>query len=128
MYDRRFTIEETFRDTKDLHFGMGLRATHIRDADRRDRLLLLVAMGHTLLTLLGAASEACGMDAYLKVNTVKKRTHSLLRQGLYWYQGLPTMREDWLERLITAYDKIVREHAYFSRFLALPGPLPEAAN
>ena len=128
MYDRRFTIEETFRDTKDLHFGMGLRATHIRDADRRDRLLLLVAMGHTLLTLLGAASEACGMDAYLKVNTVKKRTHSLFRQGLYWYQGLPTMREDWLERLITAYDKIVREHAYFSRFFALPGPLPEAAK
>jgi hypothetical protein len=26
--------------------------------------------------LLGAASEATGMDSYLKVNTVKKRTHS----------------------------------------------------
>src|SRR6516164_2004872 len=36
LYGRRFTIEETFRDTKDLHFGMGLRATHIRNADRRD--------------------------------------------------------------------------------------------
>jgi hypothetical protein len=32
MYGRRFTIEETFRDQKDLRFGMGLRATHIRSA------------------------------------------------------------------------------------------------
>lgn len=128
MYDRRFTIEEVFRDTKDLHFGMGLRATHIRDADRRDRMLLLVAMAHTLLTLLGAASEACGMDAYLKANTVKTRTHSLFRQGLHWYQCLPNMREDWLQRLITAYDKIVREHAFFSYVFALKGPVLDAAK
>lgn len=29
LYGRRFTIEETFRDTKNIHFGMGLIATHI---------------------------------------------------------------------------------------------------
>jgi hypothetical protein len=29
LYARRFTIEETFRDLKDNHFGMGLSATHI---------------------------------------------------------------------------------------------------
>lgn len=34
LYGRRFTIEETFRDTKDIHFGMGLRATHIKNARR----------------------------------------------------------------------------------------------
>ena len=68
LYGKRFTIEETFRDTKDLRLGMGLSATHIRDAGRRDRLLLLAA----LLTLLGAASEKTGMDSYLKVNTAKK--------------------------------------------------------
>ncbi|WP_437769892.1 IS4 family transposase [Sorangium sp. So ce764] len=116
LYGRRFTIEETFRDTKDLHFGMGLSATHIRDAARRDRLLLLVAMAHTLLTLLGAASEASGLDRTLKVNTVKKRTHSLYRQGLYWYHCVPTMREEWLRRLMDAFDRIVREHAFFSHF------------
>jgi hypothetical protein len=81
LYSKRFTIEETFRDAKDLRFGMGLSATHIRDAGRRDRLLLLAAIAHALLTLLGAASEKTGMDAYLKVNTAKKRTHSLFRQG-----------------------------------------------
>lgn len=112
-YGRRFTIEETFRDTKDLRFGMGLKATHIRKPERRDRLLLLVAMAHALLTLLGAASEATGMDAYLKANTVKRRTHSLFNQGAYWYSCIPNMRDDWLRTLMNAFDKIVREHAVF---------------
>ncbi len=53
------------------------------------------------------------MDAYLKVNTVKRRTHSLYRQGCYWYSCLPNMREDWLRRLMKAFDGIVREHAVF---------------
>ena len=112
-YGRRFSIEETFRDTKDIHFGMGLRATHIRRPDRRDRMLLLVAIAHALLTLLGAASEEAGLDRTLKANTVKRRTHSLFRQGRYWYMCLPTMREEWLRPLTAAFDRIVREHAVF---------------
>ncbi len=112
-YGRRFSIEETFRDTKDLRFGLGLKATHIGKPERRDRMLLLVAMAHALLTLLGAASEATGMDAYLKANTVKRRTHSLFRQGSYWYAAIPNMREDWLRTLMEAFDRVVRQHAVF---------------
>jgi hypothetical protein len=119
LYGRRFTIEETFRDTKDLHFGMGLSATHIKGAARRDRLLLMVAIAHTLLCLLGAASEESGLDKYLKANTSKKRTLSLYRQGLYWYSCIPTMREEWLRRLMTAFDRIVREHSFFSQFFGM---------
>jgi hypothetical protein len=111
LYGRRFTIEETFRDQKDIRFGTGLYATHIRSAARRDRLLMLLAIAHALLTLLGAASERSGLDAYLKVNTAKKRTHSLFRQGSYWYSCLPSMREDWYERLLTAFDEVLTEHA-----------------
>lgn len=119
LYGRRFTIEETFRDTKDLHFGMGLSATHIHDAERRDRLLLLVAVAHTLLSLLGAASEESGLDRYLKVNTVKRRTHSLYRQGVYWFHAIPTMREEWLLRLMAAFDRIVKNHPFFSHFFEI---------
>jgi hypothetical protein len=118
-YGWRFKIEETFRDTKDLHFGMGLRATHIKDADRRDRLLLLVAIAHALLTLLGAASEAAGLDRILKANTVKKRTHSLYRQGCYWYDALPDMRQEWLVSLLREFDRIVREHSVFTEILGI---------
>jgi hypothetical protein len=119
LYAKRFTIEETFRDEKNLHFGMGLSATHIHDGARRDRLLLLAAIAHALLTLLGAASEEAGLDAYLKTNTVKRRTHSLYRQGLYWYDCIPTLREDWLRPLMTAFDRIVREQAIFREVFGL---------
>jgi DDE family transposase len=112
LYGRRFTIEESFRDAKDIHFGMGLKATHIKNPARRDRLLLLIAIAVALLTLLGAAAEAAGLDRYLKVNTVKRRTHSLFRQGHYWYHYLPGMRDEWLVPLMREYDRLVREHAF----------------
>jgi hypothetical protein len=113
LYGRRFTVEENLRDTKDLHFGLGLAATHIREPARRDRLLLLVAFAEALLTLLGASAEAVGFDRMLKVNTVKKRTHSLFRQGSYWYSAIPNMREDWLRTLMTAFGEIVSKHEVF---------------
>ncbi len=59
---KRFTIEETSRDTNDVHFGMGLQTKHIGDSSRRDRLLLLGAVAHPLLTLLGDAGERAGLD------------------------------------------------------------------
>ena len=122
-YSRRFTIEETFRDTKDITFGLGLRATHIRDAGRRDRMLFLIAVAHTLLTLLGAASEASGLDRTLKTNTSPKRTMSLFNQGAYWYSCLSNMREDWLQRLLTAYETIVRQHAFLAEILKFDSPV-----
>ena len=76
-YARRWTIEPGFRDTKDLRFGMGLGVLRIADPHRRDRLLLLNAFAIVLLTLLGAAGESLDMDRHLKVNTARRRTHSL---------------------------------------------------
>jgi hypothetical protein len=119
LYGKRFTIEETFRDEKNLHFGLGLSATHIKSAARRDRLLFLVAIAHALLTLLGAASEETGLDRTLKANTAKKRTLSLFRQGLYWYHAMPTMRDDWFEKLMTAFNRIVGEHRVFREIFAV---------
>jgi hypothetical protein len=112
LYGRRFTIEETFRDTKDIHFGMGLKATHIKSAERRDRLLLLAALAHALLTLLGAAGERCGLDRKLKTNTSPKRQMSLYNQGCYWYMAIPNMREERLSMLMRAYADILREHDF----------------
>jgi hypothetical protein len=110
-YSKRFTIEESFRDTKDPRFGMGLSATHIGRTDRRDRLMLIGALAQALLTLLGAASEEVGLDRKLKANTAKHRTISLFNQGWFWYQAIPTMREEWLRPLMAAFDRIVREQS-----------------
>ena len=40
LYRKRFTIEERFRDVKDIRFGMGLSSVRIAE---RDRLLLVSA-------------------------------------------------------------------------------------
>ena len=79
---------------------LGLSATHVRDARRRDRLLLICAMAMTLLTLLGAAGESLGMDRMLNANTVKTRTHSLVRQGCHYAASIPAMKQERLEPLV----------------------------
>jgi hypothetical protein len=73
-------IEETFRDTKDIRFGVGLKSTHIGRADRRDRLLFLFAIAHALLTLLGAASEASDLHKMLKSSRRRDSLALLARQ------------------------------------------------
>lgn len=115
LYGRRFTIEETFRDQKDLRFGMGLSATHIRDCGRRDRLLFLSALAHALVTLLGAAAEAIGYDRLMKANTVKTRTHSLFRQGTYWFSRIPTMSVEKLTPLLRALEAQLAQHPVFKQ-------------
>ena len=120
IYAKRFRIEETFRDTKDLRFGMALKATHIKDPLRRDRLLLLAAITQALLTLLGAAAEDVGLDRMLKANTVKRRTHSLFRQGYYWYGAIATMPEQWLASLMSAFGRLVAGQKAFTEAF---GPL-----
>lgn len=119
LYSRRFTIEETFRDQKDLRFGFGLSATHIRDCGRRDRLLFLTCLAHALLTLLGAASEAIGYDRHLKANTVKTRTHSLLRQGALWFTIIPNYPTEKLAPLLAEFESQVRQHEVLRRLLGV---------
>ena len=112
-YGRRFTIEETFRDTKDRRFGLGLADIHVNDPDRRDRLILLAALAQTLLTLLGAASEAIGLDKTLKANTVERRTHSLFRQGCMWFMLLRNAKPERRDPLLLKFGELLREHQVF---------------
>jgi len=117
LYARRFTIEESFRDTKDPRYGLGLSATHVHDVRRRDRLLLVCAMAQTLLTLLGAAGESLGMDRMLKANTVKRRTHSLFRQGCHYYAAIPAMKQEQLEPLVQRFGEyVLQEPVYVHAF------------
>ncbi len=93
-YAKRWTIACSFRDIKDDCFGFGLENVRTRACDRRDQLLMIGAIAIALLTLLGAACEAIGHNRCLKVNTSKKRTLSLVPQGLLLYAGLPNMPEE----------------------------------
>jgi Transposase DDE domain len=113
LYSRRFTIEEGFRDVKDMRFGMGLSSFRIAEPERRDRMLLLAAMACALLTLLGAAGESLGMERYLKANTDKRRTYSLFRQGCMYYRALPNMPEHRMRPLLERFAQLVCEVPFF---------------
>ena len=113
-YGRRWGIECGLRDTKDLRFGMGLGTMHVKSPERRDRLWLINAFAVVLLTLLGAAGEALGYDRMLKTNTVKRRVHSLFRQGCMLYDLMPTMREEWLGPLMQRFARMLQEQPLFA--------------
>lgn len=113
LYAKRWTIEPGFRDTKDLRFGMGLGTVRIENPQRRDRLLLVNAFAIVLLTLLGAAGEALGMDRHLKSNTAQRRTHSLFRQGCMLYELIPNMPEIRLRPLMEKFSQLMRDHKSF---------------
>src|SRR5919107_3671061 len=119
LYSKRWSVEPSFRDTKDLRFGLGLSSVRISDPQRRDRLLLLNAFAVVLLTLLGAAGESLGMDRHLKSNTVRTRTHSLFRQGSMLYDLIPNMPENRLKPLVERYAELLHQSRVVSETFAI---------
>jgi hypothetical protein len=107
LYGRRFTIEENFRDEKDWRFGLGSRYVNIRRTDRRDRLCLVIAIATVLLTLLGQAGEQLGLDRALRANTVRRRTHSLFRQGREYLRGALGRLKDGERRLAAVFHQLL---------------------
>lgn len=114
LYSKRWKIEPYFREVKDHRFGFGLSATHISCPQRRDRLFFIVAMSYVLLTLLGTAGERIGFDRFLKVNTVKTRTHSLIRQGLFYYDFFHNFNPEQQEELLRTFNDILKQKTYWT--------------
>ena len=96
-----------------MRFGMGLSSMRIKRVERRDRLLLLSALSIALLTLLGAAGERLGYDRWLRANTVKRRTHSLFRQGLMLYEHIPNWPEHRLRPLVEKFSQMLMEQRVY---------------
>ncbi|MCW8308855.1 IS4 family transposase [Acidiphilium sp. PA] len=113
QYSRRWTIEPSFRDVKDLRFGMGMAEIRIAEPERRDRLLLISAFAMALLTMLGTAGESLGMDRQLKSNTSKTRSHSLFRQGCMLYELIPNMPKHRLLPLMRRFTEMLRSSGIF---------------
>jgi hypothetical protein len=111
---RLWGIECGPRDTKDLRFGMGMGAMHVKSPERRDRLWLLNTFAVVLLTSLGAAGEALGYDRMLKTNTARRRVHSLFRQGCMLYDLIPTMPETRLRPLMQCFSRMLQDQPLFA--------------
>jgi hypothetical protein len=96
---------------------MGRYWRTIGDPGRRDRMFLIAVLALAVLTLLGEAGERAGLDRILKTNTSKKRTLSLVRQGLRWYDLIPNMPEERLRILMSSLAEVVAEHEVFRGLL-----------
>lgn len=53
VYAKRMTIEEFFRDGKNIRYGWGLRQLKLSEAQRLERMLLVLAFAYLLLVLMG---------------------------------------------------------------------------
>jgi hypothetical protein len=115
-YSKRWKIEPYFRDLKDGRFGLGLEQTHIKSCERRDRLMLVLALSYLLLVVLGQAGEQIGFDRKLKVNTVKTRTHSLFRQGQFYYKFFFRFTQEEQENLIKNFQNLLQQQGFWTDF------------
>ena len=113
LYAKRWTIEPSFRDKKDLRFGMGMSVLSIDDPQRRDRLLLLNAFAVLLLTSWRRRRKP-GHGSPAQTNTAKRRVHSLFRQGCLLYDLIPNMPDQRLRPLIERYQELVAQNRTFS--------------
>lgn len=119
FYGRRFSCEESFRDIKDIRFGMGLSNTSISKPERRDRILLVSAISVVLLTLLGAAGEEIGLDKMFKRKTVERRTHSLFTQGCFYFLAMVNWKVERFEAIMKKYAELLNEHLVFQGLFSI---------
>ena len=75
--------------------------------------MLISALAIAVLSLLGAAGERIGYDRWLKANTVKRRTHSLFRQGLMLYHHLPNWPDDRIRPLMGTFGEMLLEQRVY---------------
>jgi hypothetical protein len=90
-YQKRFRIEEMFKDFKNNGRGFGLELTGVRHADRLERLLLALALVYTWLLLWGAHVIASGQQRL--IDNVRHPTLSVFQTGLRFVMRLWQRRQ-----------------------------------
>jgi hypothetical protein len=78
LYAQRMQIEENFRDTKSVTYGMGLAFSRSRSARRLQALLLVHTLAAFLLWHIGQLAEAEGLHRRFKATTRAARELSLI--------------------------------------------------
>lgn len=117
IYQARMQIEQTFRDTKNLYYGIGLSMNQTRKIERLTILLLLAAITSLILVILGLLAEAHRFHKQFQANTVNnRRVLSFHYLGLRVYQNktLQFLYASWIniKRLLIDYVCVFDEPAW----------------
>lgn len=81
IYARRMQIEQTFRDTKTAHHGLGYEYSLTRKIKRIEILLLIQMLAVFAMWIAGVMAVKEKLDVRLKPNKIKRRLYSLVRVG-----------------------------------------------
>ena len=82
QYAHRMEIEETFKDIKNVRRGWQLRGLELSTAGRQDRMMLLLAVAYTWMTLAGMWAEDKGIARTYVASSTHRRVIALWRAGL----------------------------------------------
>ena len=81
--------------------------------------MLILALAYLLLVVLGKAGEEIGFDKKLKGNTVKTRTHSLFRQGQFYYKFFYRFTQEEQDNLMQNFEKLLQQKEFWTDFFGL---------
>ena len=82
FYARRFRIEESFKDLKDLRNGFALHGYRMSKPDHLSRLLAVMALGYLIVSSCGHYGEENGLHRKLQGNTRDERELATWRVGI----------------------------------------------
>lgn len=92
LYDRRMSIEEQFRDTKGVRFGVKLKWTQFEKGEYLERLYLLVGVAMLLWASVGRVVEKADPNVRMKCRRKGARL-SLIRVGmLFWHKATEKLK------------------------------------
>jgi hypothetical protein len=104
VFKLRMSIEELFRDEKNIRYGWGLRQTKVHTAGRLERLLLALAFAYLLLLMIGFRCRDTMSEAYWASATSKSQDQACgFTIGRYMLSRLRWR----LEGLLTAYSEML---------------------
>ena len=84
LYDRRMSIEEQFRDTKGVRFGLKLKWTCFTRSEYLERMCLLVGLASLLWTSVGRFVETNYPRARMKCRKKGERLSLIIIGILFW--------------------------------------------
>ena len=79
-------------------------------------MMLTAVIALSLLALLGRAGKTAGIDRLLKTPTTTKRTLSFVRQGIRWYELIPSMPGQRTELLMHLFQLLISTDPFLKEF------------
>jgi hypothetical protein len=109
-YSRRMSIEELFRDEKNIRYGWGLRQFRVSSPERLERMFLVLAYAYLLLLLMGVLCQESYSQAHWSSAVGRRRQSSAFVIGRYMIDKHKLRVTELLRLLETLLTQLVKEN------------------